>query len=51
MTLAVIVLLCVWGILANLTVALVLLSKITDDRRDIADWQRTQDIINARRNP
>jgi len=48
--LALLILLSVWGILANLAVALVALSRILEDRRDVADWQRTQDIIRAHHN-
>ncbi len=49
--LALLILLSVWGILANLAVALVVLSRIMDDRRDVADWQRTRDMIRTRKNP
>ncbi|SNQ48127.1 hypothetical protein FRACA_2200021 [Frankia canadensis] len=48
--LALLILLSVWGIVANLSVALVVLSRVVEDRRDVADWQRTQDMIRAHHN-
>ncbi len=49
--LALLILLSVWGILANLCVALTVTAQVMDDRRDVADWQRTQDMIGAQKKP
>ncbi len=48
---ALLYLLACWGVFANVTAALMVISRIMEDRRDVADWQRTRDMIRTRSTP